>query len=342
MDQFSMGDYYIGEEDEEVYVSHDEEHGEEEEDYYAFKNYYHCHPVSSIEKSNLELGNKIIMSPSAFNKLLYAGVEYPMLFEMRHLSNGKFSHSGVLEFTAEEGKICVPSWMMKNMQLKDGDLILLKSTTLVKGTYLKLQPHTKDFIDLSNIKAMLEINLRSFSCVTTGDTIMILYNNKEYYIDVIETKPSHAISIIETDCEVDFVPPLDYKEEFKKELPATSSDQKQQQEADDIDILTKIGEFAPFSGSARRLDGKPSTPSDKQISSSSCMAKQQSDNEHKNSDSKSSSNNVSSTTSGKLFFGSRPHKTSQNSTNQDKAEITQKPQEPNFQAFTGKKYSLRS
>lgn len=41
---------------------------------------------------------------------------------------------------------------------------------------------------------------------------MVAYNNKKFYIDIIETKPSAAISIIETDCEVDFAPPLDYKE----------------------------------------------------------------------------------------------------------------------------------
>lgn len=41
---------------------------------------------------------------------------------------------------------------------------------------------------------------------------MVAYNNRKYYIDIIETKPSNAISIIETDCEVDFAPPLDYKE----------------------------------------------------------------------------------------------------------------------------------
>lgn len=41
---------------------------------------------------------------------------------------------------------------------------------------------------------------------------MVAYNNKKYYIDIIESKPSHAITIIETDCEVDFAPPLDYKE----------------------------------------------------------------------------------------------------------------------------------
>lgn len=48
---------------------------------------------------------------------------------------------------------------------------------------------------------------------------MVAYNNKKYYIDIVETKPAHAISIIETDCEVDFAPPLDYKE---PEKPAVS------------------------------------------------------------------------------------------------------------------------
>ena len=58
----------------------------------------------------------------------------------------------------------------------------------------------------------LETTLRNFSCLTVGDNIMVAYNNKKYYIDIIEAKPSSAITIIETDCEVDFAPPLDYKE----------------------------------------------------------------------------------------------------------------------------------
>lgn len=65
----------------------------------------------------------------------------------------------------------------------------------------------------------LETTLRNFSCLTTGDSIMVAYNNKKYYIDIVETKPSHAISIIETDCEVDFAPPLDYKEPEKPVVP---------------------------------------------------------------------------------------------------------------------------
>ena len=53
---------------------------------------------------------------------------------------------------------------------------------------------------------------------------MVAYNNKNYYIDIVETKPSNAISIIETDCEVDFAPPLDYKEPepVKPAVPANT------------------------------------------------------------------------------------------------------------------------
>lgn len=55
---------------------------------------------------------------------------------------------------------------------------------------------------------------------------MVSYNNKKYYIDIIETKPSSAISIIETDCEVDFAAPLDYKEPAKPNPSALPNKRK--------------------------------------------------------------------------------------------------------------------
>lgn len=77
-------------------------------------------------------------------------------------------------------------------------------------------------IILTSFSCSLETTLRNYSCLTTGDSIMVAYNNKKYYIDIIETKPSNAISIIETDCEVDFAPPLDYKEPVKPIASASS------------------------------------------------------------------------------------------------------------------------
>ena len=54
----------------------------------------------------------------------------------------------------------------------------IKSVSLPKGRYVKLQPHTTDFLDISNPKAVLEKTLRSFTCLTVGDQIVIHYNNK--------------------------------------------------------------------------------------------------------------------------------------------------------------------
>lgn len=71
----------------------------------------------------------------------------------------------------------------------------------------------------------LERNLRNYSCLTVGDKITINYNSRKYYIGIVEVKPKKAVTIIETDCEVDFAPPLDYVEpepQFKR----TSSDPK--------------------------------------------------------------------------------------------------------------------
>ena len=47
----------------------------------------------------------------------------------------------------------------------------------------------QDFLDISNPKAVLETTLRSYSCLTKGDCICLYYNNKRYYIDIVEAKP---------------------------------------------------------------------------------------------------------------------------------------------------------
>jgi len=38
-------------------------------------------------------------------------IAYPMLFELRNPSDGKVSHCGVQEFTADLGNIYMPKWV---------------------------------------------------------------------------------------------------------------------------------------------------------------------------------------------------------------------------------------
>ena len=53
--------------------------------------------------------------------------------------------------------------MMQNLLLQEGDMVFIKNANLPKGTYVKLQPHTTDFLDISNPKAMLVFFLLTIS-----------------------------------------------------------------------------------------------------------------------------------------------------------------------------------
>jgi predicted lysophospholipase L1 biosynthesis ABC-type transport system permease subunit len=160
-------------------------------------------------------GGKIILPPSALAKLTTLHVEYPMLFQLT--SQKESTHAGVLEFIAEEGRCYVPRWMMNTLKVDEGTLIQIKNVSLPLGKFVKIQPQSVDFLDITDPKAVLEQALRHFSCLTTGDIISISYNEKMYDILVLEAKPSNTgISIIETDLEVDFAAPLGYVEpEYK-------------------------------------------------------------------------------------------------------------------------------
>ena len=43
---------------------------------------------------------------------------------------------------------------------------------------------------------------RTARTAAVGDTIPIAYNNRKYFIDIVEARPGDAISVIETDCNV--------------------------------------------------------------------------------------------------------------------------------------------
>eukprot|EP00250_Pteridium_aquilinum_P010943 c19734_g1_i1 orf=300-1277(+) len=310
-----------------------------------FEQNYRCYPMSFIDKPQLENGDKVIMPPSALDRLASLRIDYPMLFELNNPSTNRTSHCGVLEFIAEEGMIYMPYWMMENMLLSEGDIVRVKSATLPKGTYVKLQPHTKDFLDISNPKAVLETTLRNFSCLTVGDNIMVAYNNKKYYIDIIEAKPSVAISIIETDCEVDFAPPLDYKEPEPVHQPATGSGIATTSQASQNTEEPEEAKFSAFTGTGRRLDGKPLKHS---ISPESALvgSTSQPPNQKAPAAAAAAVGSGPNRPPGKLIFGGGSANANASSAKQTAAKDPVKQEPPKedqakFQAFSGKKYSLR-
>merc|ERR1719216_120248 len=112
--------------------------------------------------------------------------------------------------------------MLCNLLLQEGDMVRVTNTSLPKGSFVKLQPVSSDFLDIHNPRAVLENSLRNFATLTVGDCVVIDYNDKKYEIEIVECKPAKAISIIEADVNVDFAPPKDYKEP-EREAPAVSA-----------------------------------------------------------------------------------------------------------------------
>ena len=159
-----------------------------------------------------------ILPPNILQKLSGSEIKGPMVFEVKNPNSQKKSHCGIMDFTADEGCVYLPSWMMQNLNTKDGEKLQFNYVFLEKGNYVKLQPQTDDFLEISNPKAVLEAKLRYFTCLTKSDAIAIEYNNKIYWINVLEVKPGSAISIIDTDIDVDFASPV-IKKKTQHESP---------------------------------------------------------------------------------------------------------------------------
>jgi ubiquitin fusion degradation protein 1 len=51
------------------------------------------------------------LPPSALDELVGLNVVYPMLFELKNDKNNKLTHSGVLEFSGDEGRVYIPFWV---------------------------------------------------------------------------------------------------------------------------------------------------------------------------------------------------------------------------------------
>lgn len=183
-----------------------------------FDEFYRCYPIAMMpgpERESANHGGKVFLPASALEKLTRLHIAYPMLFELINGAKEKQTHAGVLEFTAEEGKIYLPFWLMQTLLLEVGDLLQIKSTDLPAGTFIKLQPQSPAFLDISDPKAVLENAFRNFACLTTGDIFSFAYNDSVYEIAVLEVKPDngkHAIYTMETDLSVDFAAPLGYVE----------------------------------------------------------------------------------------------------------------------------------
>ncbi|EYU40754.1 hypothetical protein MIMGU_mgv1a026499mg, partial [Erythranthe guttata] len=147
-------------------------------------------------------GNRI-QNPGLFSRKYYKiynqRIKFQLVFKLQSLKDSAVpSYSGVLEFDAQEGNVYLQGWMFQNLGIEEGEnIVVSNASNVLKGFYMKPQPHTKAFTELSDPRAILEKVLRGFTCLGSRTTIAIKYNR---------VNPGDVIALIDTDCEVEFAP----------------------------------------------------------------------------------------------------------------------------------------
>jgi len=214
------------------------------------------YPVSFIDRQDLEAGNRLVLPPSALDRLTKLGAPSPMLFEISDLEGRLRTHGGVLEFVAPEETCYLPFWMLKQLGAEEGDVLHVSLQSLPKASLVRLRPASVALLRVYNPRALLESGLRNFVALTEGDSFAVEYDGKMYGLEVLETKPASAVCIVDADVSVEFATPKD----AEAAVAAMSGGHAEAAAETDADVSaeTRSAE-APklFGGVGLRTDGLP-------------------------------------------------------------------------------------
>jgi len=227
---------------------------------------YACSSQNPEMIEKLKHSNKILLPESLLFELTkenHDSLDNKMYFKVSHTETGYGEVCGVHEFSAPPGVVHLPYHIMNSCSIGEGTNVKIELVTPPKGSFIKLRLHnSKEFSKLSNPKAVLEKIMSSdYPVVTQGQTIAIHYRdlNKVFMMDIVETKPSEVIEILNADINVDFDKALDY-EEPKPEPQAAWSESKSQAR----DISSNLSNYKintdydmkRFPGTGHRLGSK--------------------------------------------------------------------------------------
>ncbi|KAJ3131128.1 hypothetical protein HK100_006761 [Physocladia obscura] len=186
-------------------------------------------------------GDRVILSPLALQEILTnAGpaqqLPSPLFFQITSILSGVSVFGSVREFTAEENVIQVSSLLAENLfgtennqkdnliletdnnsDVKDvSKLCTVKCVALPKCEYLKIAPLDPGYLEIPDLRALLESHLRqNYSSISERNTLTVPVRlrqgeYKEFSFLITESRPAKACSCIDVDINLEVVP-LDSK-----------------------------------------------------------------------------------------------------------------------------------
>jgi len=213
-------------------------------------------PAFSVNREDLESGNKVLLPPSILTDLAGFQLPHPMIFSIQNILTGNTTNIGVLEFTSNNKECILPNWLFEQLYLDyEGEVYLQLLQDVSKGKTMKLQPHKTEFLELPDPKATLEKHLSSYACLTEGDLMTVKVNDKSYVLNVLEVSPKNqmnCISVIDTDIELDITRALDYVEKPQKTQQVWEAVNLDSDEEEKFDVADK----GVFGGKGVNMSGQ--------------------------------------------------------------------------------------
>eukprot|EP01116_Phalansterium_solitarium_P022564 TRINITY_DN7498_c0_g1_i2.p1 TRINITY_DN7498_c0_g1~~TRINITY_DN7498_c0_g1_i2.p1 ORF type:complete len:387 (-),score=-17.17 TRINITY_DN7498_c0_g1_i2:64-1224(-) len=202
----------------------------------------------SIQHKNPALDDtgRVLLPTSVLRELEKQKAVFPLVFELSVASSPLKTHCSCLDFTADEGAVYVPQWVMTQLHLTEGMPINVKNIQGVpKASLLKLEAKDPSILAGFDPKAFMESLAGCFTVLSVNDCISVKNNNIRTTISVAEVAPaSTSVVLLSTETTCEFVQPAS--------IPNRIDDDD---EADDGQP-TPTG-FQPFSGPAYTLTGGP-------------------------------------------------------------------------------------
>ena len=127
-----------------------------------------------------------------------------MHFQFRNPVTKATIYAGVREFKGD--CVVMPHWMMNFICVDEDTYVEVSFANLRKATRVLFQPSDDDFNKL-NVRAVLEVHLRTHFCLTQGTNLPINFGRRTYLLKVLKTEPDPAVLLFHSDVVTDFAPP---------------------------------------------------------------------------------------------------------------------------------------
>ena len=201
----------------------------------------------SMKENNVnhENGDKIIL-PENILKDISRKIDKPIYCKLINATHNIVYYTGVLEFSATTGNCFIPHWIMSQTLIDEGNPIDIEIIMdLNPVTFLKLKPQDPNIFNvIPNLKEVLEFTLKNYTCTSKGSWLCVQYFDENLYFDVVDTKPDNVVSLLDTECTLEFEIPV-----VKKKTAEKTEERK----VKSFTKFKKTGELKKFPGKGRRL-----------------------------------------------------------------------------------------